>query len=110
MSSNKCLGLDALLHDISLKDLLHILTSLAISGDFNPSNFRQFLSTLTVKEASKVIERLQSVGGITRVDVDIPDPYRLGLPAFSHTFRLIEYAVKKQLPTLARQNMACALY
>ena len=78
MSSNKCLGLDALLHDISLKDLLHILTSLAISGDFNPSNFRQFLSTLTVKEASKVIERLQSVGGIiTRVDVDIPDPDNL---------------------------------
>ena len=43
-------------------------------------------------------------------DVDIPDPYRLGLPAFSHAFRLIDYAVKKQLPALARQSMACALH
>lgn len=43
-------------------------------------------------------------------DVDIPDPYGLGLPAFSHAFRLIDYALKKQLPVLARPNRACALH
>ncbi len=43
-------------------------------------------------------------------DMDIPDPYRLGLPAFSHAFQLIDMAVKKKLPQLARAGMACALH
>ena len=78
MSSRKCLGLDELRnYNRSLRDYQSTFQKLADSGEFNPSKFRQFLSTLTVQEASNVIECVQSVGGITRVDFDIPDPDNL---------------------------------
>jgi protein-tyrosine phosphatase len=42
-------------------------------------------------------------------DMDIPDPYRQGLPAFQHAYRLIECVVQRRLPVLARHGVACAL-
>lgn len=41
---------------------------------------------------------------------DIPDPYRQGLPAFQHAYCLIERAVQRRLPQLARnRRLVCAL-
>ena len=37
-------------------------------------------------------------------DLDIPDPYRLGLPAFQHAYRLIERAVQSRVPQLTRKR------
>ena len=43
-------------------------------------------------------------------DLDIPDPYRQALPVFQHAFRLIERAVQRRLPQLARnRRLACNL-
>lgn len=38
--------------------------------------------------------------------LDIPDPYRQGLPAFQHAYRLIERAVQRRLPQLASSRPA----
>lgn len=37
-------------------------------------------------------------------EIDIPDPYRQELPVFQHTFRLIERAVQRRVPQLARNR------
>lgn len=43
-------------------------------------------------------------------DIDIPDPYRQELPVFQHTLRLIERAVQRRVPQLARNGrMNCTL-
>ena len=41
--------------------------------------------------------------------LDVPDPYRQGLPAFQHALRLVERAVQSRLPMLVRRGPACAL-
>lgn len=37
-------------------------------------------------------------------DVDIPDPYQKGLPAFQQAYRLIERSVHRQVSRLAREK------
>lgn len=46
----------------------------------------------------------------TSGELDIPDPYRQGLPAFQYAYRLIERAVQGRVPQLARKRrLACTL-
>lgn len=54
--------------------------------------------------AGKKVERLGEV-----CDLDIPDPYQHGLPAFCHALRLIERALRYRLPALNRSG-ACSLH